>query len=153
MKIIVDYPPNYDLIRTALNPRHHVVFCYGDAIYNPSGRPLSPDIEHHEEIHSKQQGANPDAWYARYLQDPRFRLSQELEAYGAQYLFAKEHIQKAAEEAAKERKALTIGKNRLLRYALETMAFALSSQDYGNLISYGEAERRIKACAKTFRRP
>lgn len=148
MKTVIGLPPNYELIRIALNPSKHAIFCYGDTIYNPSNRTITPDIEHHEYIHSKQQGDNPDLWYARYLQDPQFRLEQEIEAYGEQYVLAKENIEKADEEARKETKVLAAGKTQLLRWALESMARALSGADYGNLISYGEAQSKIRNYAK-----
>lgn len=148
MKIVNEYPPNYELIKFVLNPGKHATFCYGDILYNPSGRELPLDIEHHEEVHSHQQGNEPAAWWNRYITDPDFRLSQEIEAYGAQYAFAKERIEAAADQAFKEGKVLTAGKTKLLRYALETMTFALSGDAYGRLLSYGKAESAIKREAK-----
>lgn len=148
MEIKNEYPPNYELIKLALNPPPHTVFCYGETIYNPSGREIPPDLEHHEAVHSRQQAGYPDAWWAKYLTDADFRLSQELEAYGEQYLFAKELIEAQAEEAAKQGKVLSAGKTRLLKWALEGMASALSSETYGTLITYGEAESKIRNYSK-----
>ncbi len=149
MEIIKDYPPNYALICSVLKPNREAVFAYGNRIYNPSGRDIAPDIEHHEEVHMRQQGDNPDAWYARYVTEPAFRLSQELEAYGEQYIFARNHIEQAAADADKEGKVLAAGKTQLLEWALEGMAMALSGQEYGNLISYGAARSKIRNYSKT----
>lgn len=132
MKIVETYPPNYDLIVSALGDTGRAIFCYGDTLYNPTKRPISPDIEFHEEIHSRQQGDHPDAWYAQYLTDGAFRLAQEIEAYGEQYLFAKQHVKET----------------KLIRWALESMALALSGKEYGSLISYGAAESKIRNYGK-----
>ncbi len=132
MKIVNTLPPNYEILSLYLNPPDHAVYCYGDTIYNPSGKKLTPDIEHHESIHSKQQGDDVDGWYTKYLQDKEFRLKQEISAYGEQYNFIKEHIQNS----------------KLLKWGLEKMAEALSSEAYGNLLSYGEAESKIRNYTK-----
>lgn len=132
MKKIQAYPPNIDVIRTVLHPETGAIFCYGDTLYNPDNRKLSLDVEAHEMVHSEQQGDNPDAWWAKYLSDREFRLDQELQAYGRQWLFAKEHV--------KDKK--------LLEWAKESMALALSGESYGSLIAYGEAESKIRNYAK-----
>ena len=135
MKILNQNPPNIDLILAAgLKPSKDTVFCYGDTIYNPSGKKLSPDIEHHESIHARQQkDIGIDEWWRRYLSDKDFRLSQEIEAYGEQYKFAQKYVKDT----------------KLLRWALENMAYALSGEEYGNLISYGEAESKIRNYGKS----
>lgn len=148
MEIIKEYPPNYALICMTLKPDKQAIFAYGNKIYNPSGREVTPDIEHHEEVHMRQQGDNPDAWYARYVSDPDFRLSQELEAYGEQYLFAKDHIERAAAQADAEGKVLAAGRTQLLEWARDKMAEALSGESYGNLISYGEADSKLRHYTK-----
>lgn len=148
MNIINTYPPNIDAIRVVLNPHADTTFAYGDTIYNPAHLDLAPDLIHHEEVHQKQQGNDPAGWWLRYLSDTAFRLSQELEAYGEQYAFAKKHIENMANDAESKGKRLAAGKNNLLRYALESMARALSGEDYGRLLSYGEAESKIKHYAR-----
>lgn len=132
MKIVKGFPPNYEIITLALNPNKDTIFCYGDTIYNPTGRKLTPDIEHHESIHSKQQGGDPESWWNRYISNKNFRLLEEIEAYGEQYIFAKEHGVKG----------------RLLEWALDKMAESLSSEVYGNLISYGSAKSKIRNYGK-----
>lgn len=144
MKVVVGFPPNYDIISAALQPEAHAIFCYGDTIYNPSDRKLSPDVEFHESIHARQQGDSPDAWYARYLTDPMFRLEQEIEAYGEQYHYARTHIEAEAFKAEVEGKVLVAGKKKLLGWALTSMAKALSGPSYGNLLTLPQAESRIR---------
>lgn len=82
----------------------------------------------HEEVHLKQQlafGHNDIAtysWARRYVEDPAFRLQQEIEAYTAQVNFLKENSNR------QDRK-----------WRIKKIAEALSSAMYGNLISYEDA--------------
>lgn len=133
MKVVEEYPPNYAVICAALGtPPEHAVFTYGDAIYNPSGRELLPDVIYHESIHAEQQGNAPDLWYTKYLSDPDFRYEQELEAYGKQYQYA---VDAGA-------------RGKMLDWLLEKMALALSGAAYGTLIEYGRAASAIKRYAR-----
>lgn len=129
MRQSTDYPPNYreilDAIPAVLNTKP--IFCYGDTIYNPHGREITPDLELHEAVHTRQQGASPEAWWSRYLSDADFRLAQELEAYGEQFALVKRHM-----------------RGRLRDYALNSMAQALSGATYGHLLSHGEAVSKIR---------
>lgn len=141
------YPPNIDSIQAILRPSSTAIFTFGGTIYNPSGRELLPDIIHHEEVHQKQQGNNSDSWWLRYLGDPQFRLAQEIEAYGKQYAFACKHINAEADRAISEGKTLAISPTKLKKWALGSMAAALSGETYGNMCSYGEAESKIRNIA------
>lgn len=88
MEIIKDFPPNIAQIDKKLNVRamKNVVFTYGESLYNPLGDPISPDLMAHEETHAKQQkNYGVGDWWTRYLEDPGFRLTQELEAYQEQF--------------------------------------------------------------------
>lgn len=131
LKISKDRPPNYYQIISALGEDKDAVFCYGDTIYNPNGRDITPDVEVHELVHSKQQGDNPESWYNFYINDPKFRLKQEVEAYGTQYLFIKKYV-----------------KGKLLSFMKDKLAMALSSETYGNLVTYREAEKLIRTFKK-----
>lgn len=133
MKIVNDYPPNYRAIVDALGEQPSAFFCYGDTIYNPSGREVPLDIEKHEEVHMKQQGDNPELWWFRYLSEPDFRFEQELEAYGTQYAIAKQ----------------AVGGGKLLEWALDNMSEAFASESYGSLISFAEARSKIRNFAKS----
>jgi len=128
MKIVTAPPPNVEEIALLLGYQPHASYCYGDTIFNPSGKELPADIIFHESVHCRQQGSNPQGWWYNYLTDPEFRLRQEVEAYGEQYLFAKRHIKEA----------------KVLSWAKESMAFALSSEAYGSLLTYGQAESKIR---------
>lgn len=87
MKIVTARPPNFDQIaavfKAALKPG--VIFCYGETIFNPSGRPLSPALIIHESVHSHRQNGKPDAWWERYLVDADFRFEEELFAHQEEY--------------------------------------------------------------------
>lgn len=128
MKTVKSFPPNSDLIQAALTPPPDALYCYGDTIYNPSGKEIPADIHYHEYIHSLQQGDNPDAWWSQYLLDEDFRLDQEIEAYGMQYLFVCKYIDTPA----------------IRKWALDSMSTALSSESYGRLLTYGQASSKIR---------
>lgn len=90
MKIVYTYPPNYEDIAQAFNITNNkgVIFTYGDTLYVPGGQRISIDkpLMKHEETHARQQKAmGVETWWGRFLADPEFRLSQELEAYREQY--------------------------------------------------------------------
>lgn len=135
MKIVETFPPNYDLIQIVFPncEKHEAIFCYGDTIHNPFKVEVRSDLEHHESIHQKQQGDNPDLWWSKYLQDEQFRLEQEKEAYGEQLLFSK--------------KLDGVNRN-MYDWLKEKIAESLSSELYGNLISYQEAERFLRCYVK-----
>ena len=107
------------------------VFCHGKTLYNPYNRDITPDVEIHENVHSLQQKDKPELWWKYYLNSPAFRLDQEIEAYGTQYFFIKQHMH-----------------GKLLEWGKEKMAQALSGEKYGNLISFQEAESKIRNFAK-----
>ena len=148
MKVVAEYPPNFDLIKTVLlgaGPEH--TYCYGDTIYAPDGHEVPPDVTFHEREHARQQAGEPQAWWMRYLSDPDFRLEQEEEAYGEQYIFALQAIENAAEKAP-EGQSLAAGKNNLKAQALFTIAQAFSNGAYALMLSYSEAETRMRHYAK-----
>lgn len=93
MKIVNTAPPDWIMqgcmsrFRVDVN---NTFWTYGDTIYNPGGGTLPDHIEAHEEQHSRQQAAyegGKDAWWKEYLENPRFRMEQEAEAYGEQHRF------------------------------------------------------------------
>jgi hypothetical protein len=130
MQIKQEYPPNYIEILAHI-PKvadsTTVTFCYGDTIYNPHKLNLTEDLILHEGVHTKQQGLSPEAWWYKYLRDDIFRLEQELEAYGEQYLFIK---------------SKTTGK--LREWILDKMSEALSGELYGGLLNFAEAKSKIR---------
>ena len=128
MQIQHEWPPNIEEIKKkfdllGLNP----VFTYGAILYNPLGLPISDDLMVHEQVHGKQQSQmGPDNWWKLYLEDKKFRLEQETEAYRAQAKFADENY---------NRKSRKIIAKELVRH--------LSSKLYGNLITKKEAKQLI----------
>ena len=126
MKVSDQLPPNYsDIASTFQLSGFNAVFTYGDTLYNPTGLEVSEDLMAHEEVHAKQQ-TNPEEWWSRYLVDPEFRLSQELEAYKAQYKWF-------SDKPRPER-----------RWFLREFAKNLSSKLYGGIINKAQAEELIK---------
>jgi len=98
------------------------IFVYKDTIY--TNHELPEDIEIHEQIHLAQQAKiGADKWIEKYLKDSVFRLEQELPAYKAQV------------RSIKDKNFKAISRMRC--------ATALSSELYGNIISYEEAYRYL----------
>lgn len=125
-----DLPPNYDQIAAAFDLSDITpVFTYGDTMYNVQ-EPLPEHLIAHERVHSRQQ-TNPEEWWDRYLRDPEFRLSQEVEAYGAQYAYACQHLP-----------------NKALKLFLFSIASDLSGAMYGNILTHGKAQSMIRRAAK-----
>lgn len=110
-------------------PSRGVVFAWGDTLYNPNRAGVSPDLMTHEEVHGAQQKAmgGPEIWWERYLIDPKFRLEQEIEAYGAQARYLR----------------WMSGRKKYLE-VFEKISRDLSSSLYGNIISYEEAADAIE---------
>lgn len=69
-----------------------VIITYGDTVYAKHPERISPDLIAHEATHIMQQKEiGADKWWGRYLADPAFRLSQEVEAYQNQVTWLKEN--------------------------------------------------------------
>ncbi len=134
MKILIENPPVYDsIIDHGMRPNERTVYTYGDTLYNPNNLIIPDDLMRHEETHSEQQGNDPDAWWGRYLIDPYFRISQEVEAYANQYDFM---CQKIKDRNQRSKILLNISQ-------------ILSSPVYGNMIGQSDAYQIIKNKAKT----
>jgi hypothetical protein len=133
MKVVHGYPPNLAAIKSALPiDERYAIFTYRNRLYNPSGRYIPDHLMVHEETHARQQLAfegGTDQWWKRYLTNASFRLDQELEAFRAQYEFARREI---------------VDRDQLARLS-NIMATELSSPMYGKLISLRQAIRRIRA--------
>ena len=132
MKIVQGLPPNYEVISktfhfSSLPATFNPVFSYGDTLYNPTGLPISQDLMVHEETHERQQKIGVEQWWAMYLENKAFRLTQEVEAYGEQYKFLKTVL------------------NRKGRFAeLERLSDDLSSKLYGSIINKRDAKELIE---------
>jgi len=128
MKIVKDWPPNIDDIRNEFDLPEGVIFTYGDTIYNPHGVSISEWLLEHEKVHMKQQQAGVEDWWKRYLEDPAWRLEQELEAHQREFRVFCNKVH----NREKRNKALV------------TMASRLASPMYGNLINVRAAMIRIR---------
>lgn len=134
MKVVTGRPPNYDRIVEAfghLAMRPGVIFCYGDTIYNPGGKPVPPSLVVHERAHSlRQEEMNgPEFWWDRYIADPAFRLAEEIIAHRAEWMYFN---------------SSGAGRN-ARRVYLSQAAHRLASPLYGSLISAAKAKQVISA--------
>lgn len=130
MKVLAEFPPNYNkLVEVfAVGQGSGTVFCYGDKIYNPFNLALRDDLIYHESIHAKQQYriGGPENWWKRYIKDPKFRIDQEIVAYGKQVAFLRS---KYGEEKGLQ--------------AHQAFSGFVSGPVYGNAISRSSAFNRI----------
>lgn len=106
-----------------------IVFTYGDVIH--SAVEIPKDLMVHELTHVRQQrefDGGKDAWWELYLADPKFRTSQELEAYQAQWQWIKNNVKDRNEQV------------RLLSHCAQSLAGKM----YGNVMTVQEAMKAIK---------
>ena len=131
VKVTAEYPPKeiYDkcVEQFGVSFEKGTVFAVDDKIHMYKPQQMSDHLMAHETTHIKQQSKHGwQEWWDRYLEDPEFRLLQELEAYHNQYKFLLENT------------------NRQFRkFVLKRIVKDLSGKMYGNLISPEEAERVI----------
>jgi hypothetical protein len=140
LEIRKEYPPNIDAIDRRFNVKDKpVIYAYAPFIYNPKGVILTPELLRHEVTHLYQQTpvwssgeseVNTNAvalWWEQYIDDPQFRLWQEIPAHQNEYLAH-----------------LDLKPNRHVRRALiKQIAKRLSGPLYGNLISLADAKKLI----------
>ena len=137
MEIINEKPPIWDLAKEhfAFNP-DATFFTWGNKLFNPAKiDPVPMDIIKHEEVHAAQQNHNEEGakvWWARYMQEPLFRVDQEARAFGVQYKYL-----------------CTVNKDRNAQARiLHAIACLLSGPTYGNAISHSAARDFIKQYSK-----
>lgn len=133
--LIHSLPPNWSTLLEVFpalkGQEQNVVFTYAPHIYMLRDMQLPPDIAVHEAVHLKQQtDISPGIWWTRYIEDPEFRLAQELEAYGAQLHFWSAY------------------RNAIYKTEKARLARDISSSFYGNMISFGEAESALQRIVK-----
>jgi hypothetical protein len=91
MNLSQEIPPVYEQCRKqfGVNWDDGIIITYGDTIHYKFVN-LPRDFIVHEETHVKQQMAmGKELWWEKYFADEDFRLSQEVEAYRAQWKFIK----------------------------------------------------------------
>lgn len=132
MEVINEYPPNYKKIKEKFPnlEERKPIFSYGGKIYNPFEVEVTPDLQVHEQVHKAQQEKMKN-WWDKYLEDDNFRLTQEVEAYGAQYKLIKDMMPV-----------------RVSSWFLDKFAEALSSHLYGNIISHSQAHTKLRHSVK-----
>lgn len=131
IKHSIQKPPNWEKIQEvfpAVSWDKGLIVTWGDTYYCKT--PISDDLICHEETHTRQQGDDIQAWWDRYYIDSEFRLAQELEAYINQVKYIQSHTE------------ITTRNER--RAKINHIAELLSSDIYGNLISYDKALELIK---------
>jgi hypothetical protein len=130
MRVVNGYPPNYKDIVATLHPTANTVFTYGNTVYAPGHDWIDNALAVHEGVHSQRQeeGVGPLKWWELYLQDPQFRLTEELVAYRAQYKYFCKQV-----KAKKVRRAF-----------LEAIAKDLSGPMYGGLMTFDRAKAEIR---------
>ena len=129
MRIIKAFPPNYNQIVKAfpfIRGRVGILYAWGDRLFNPSNIEVPPYLMSHEKVHGERQlkgrQNSIEKWWGQYMEDPHFRLKEELLAHIAEYeAYHREHSDKDTE-----------------RY-LSTIASRLSSSLYGNLCTKAQA--------------
>ncbi len=135
MNIVEGFPPCYEDIKRFFPISIYSVYAYGNTLYKHplNEHEIPPDTEWHESIHSKQQREDPQTWWMRYCVDKKFRLQQELEAYGGQYAIICAHWP-----------------TRTHKDFLFALASDLASEQYGVGLSYQQAEQLIRLQAKRY---
>jgi hypothetical protein len=127
MQIFMDDRQNFPLINLVSKTFEiddHTIFTYGNTVY--FNRDLSYDLVAHEIIHVFQQTEmDPKKWWRKYIEDEKFRLDQEVEAYKRQYQVMKRNDDvKAA-------------------LLLDSISSDLSGKLYGEIVSFEEANKLI----------
>lgn len=134
MEVVIDTPPLFDLIAAKFNItdlRPTILFAWGTKIYSPAGLPIPAELHDHEIAHGKRQGTSEYAvrrWWHRYLDEPVFRLDEEIIGHKAEY--------RSLCEQTKDR-------NVRARFLLH-VSKKLSAPLYGSLISISEAMRLLR---------
>lgn len=126
-RIVFDYPPMIDEIDAAFNVRGKpVIYAWGQTVYNPMKIEIAPQLAAHEGAHCHQQGDDIEGWWRNYIDDPEFRLRQEVQAHQVEYRYLIQN-----------------GNRNDRRRAKKHVAQRLASPLYGRLITPKEAERII----------
>lgn len=126
--IKVGTPPNYEEIKKFFRLTGDECFAYYPDIYAPADAIGKARMAHLEVNLRQQQEYGVKKWWFRYLIDPYFRASQEIEGYQAEYA--------AGMKVIKDR-------NDKARF-LDRLATELCGENYGKALSYDEAMNAIR---------
>lgn len=136
MKIVAGLPPNFAKIAAALPGARtpNAIFCYGDTVYVANGQAIPRWLADHEAVHAQQQSiVGLDKWWDLYIDDPRFRFSQEIDAHRTEWRSWMVATGGTWRNRADRRRYMRICAGRL------------SGSLYGSLASFDEAKRLILA--------
>ena len=85
MHIVFEKPPNFAAIDRAFHVAGQpILFAWQGIIYNPERIAVPPFLIAHETVHGARQKDDPAGWWQRYIDDPAFRLKEELQAHKAE---------------------------------------------------------------------
>lgn len=134
MNVELKRPPNWDdIVRVfpmVASPVNRVIFTWGYTIYNPFGAKIDDSLFAHEAVHSGRQRrgrtVDPLWWWDRYLEDPQFRLTEEIPAHRAEW-------HKIVETRGRAER----------RQALAQIAQRLAGPLYGRLLTANQAKELI----------
>ena len=129
MRIIKDFPPLFPEIKAVFpHAGANVLYAWGDVLYNPSDVSVPPELMAHEEVHgARQRRLGVDRWWKQYLDDPGFRLAEELLAHQAEYWYLRRNGNRAQRRAA-----------------LSRTAKRLAAPLYGKMVRVSEAKRMLR---------
>lgn len=153
MKIIRSHPPNIAEIEAAfpgVSKTLTILYTYGDSIYTTGMGEIPEWIMEHEKVHSQRQyelgqravsdhaeigvsledpfGFGAKIWWESYIDDPGFRLEEELLAHRVELdVFSRFYPDRNTR-----------------RVYLKSIAKRLSSGMYGRMVSFEKAKRLIK---------
>ncbi len=132
MRIVFERPPLFDLI----NAKFHiagrpVIFAWGDIIYNPQRMPVPSHLMAHESVHGQRQGSDIEGWWHHYIDDPGFRLAEEILGHRAEY---RHLLEQCSNRHAR-------------RTYLKQTAKRLSSPLYGGVVTAAKARGLLLAAA------
>lgn len=129
LEIRKEFPPNIKDIEKVFNLKDKKpIFAWNPIIYAPYGGDIDEPLRVHELTHFNQQGDYPELWWKYYIEDPKFRLEAEIEAYHNQYQALKKIVK---------------DKNKQALY-LRMICLDLSSEMYDKICTYDEAVKAVK---------
>jgi hypothetical protein len=137
--IVFDYPPMFDEIDAVFHVKGKpVIYAWGDKIFNPQRIVIGAELLAHEEVHGVRQlkmlGGVTD-WWKRYLDSPKFRLDEEVQAHWAEY-----HV------------LATMGNRHQRKAALKQTAVRLASPLYGRMIGPNRARELLLEVEREYKR-
>lgn len=135
IRVSYTHPPFWDRIVEKFPEveKGDVIFAWGTVIYRPNVcAGLSKPLMAHETVHCVRQLSYPggvEAWWERYLAEPKFRLDEEIPAHREELRVM---MQKFKGQSMRN-------------HAISRIAARLAGPLYGNLITIAEAKKLITA--------